>query len=163
MRKLNAKGNIKVTDFTFEPKEQIHRIGEALNKTIAKAAQKVPALRGKKVTIPHTRFEYELLSTDYLIKDGQLDFPHFQTQAKPNAGMDVKGNATVDLMTGKLSASGEMTDTYDLTRAPSRHVGNHVLAVVCGIPARYIFDLRRANSRLEFLKPILISPTACCP
>ena len=38
------------------------------------------------------------------------------------------------------------------------------LAIVCGIAARYIFDLRKSQfSVLEFLKPIVISPMVLLP
>ncbi|MGA9627836.1 MAG: hypothetical protein WBQ65_25410 [Bryobacteraceae bacterium] len=47
---------------------------------------------------------------------------------------------------------------------PVGTLGIMFLAIVCGIAARYIFDLRKSQfSVLEFLKPIVISPIVLLP
>ncbi len=117
-RNLNAKGSMKVTEGSFATIDVGRMTTEALNSSIAKTAEKVGALKGKKINPPgNQEAAYEVISSDFTISGGKFVAPNFQAVSKPGKGIDLRGSTTVDITNYALNADWVIADTHNLTHA----------------------------------------------
>ncbi len=117
-RNLAAKGSMKVANGSFATVDVGRLAADALNGSIAKAAEKLAALKGKKVNPPgNTEAAYESISSDFTIAGGKFNAPNFSAVSKPGKGIDLKGSTVVDITNYGLDASWEIIDTHNLTHA----------------------------------------------
>ncbi|HUP56300.1 MAG TPA: AsmA-like C-terminal region-containing protein, partial [Bdellovibrionota bacterium] len=115
---LNAKGSLKVADATFASIDIGRMVTEALNSSIARAAEKVPPLKGKTIKgIGTGSSKYELITSDFTIAGGKFSAPNFVAKAEKEKGIDLNGNTTVGMIDYSLAADWKVIDTYNLTRA----------------------------------------------
>ncbi|MCC7442298.1 MAG: hypothetical protein IT285_11730 [Bdellovibrionales bacterium] len=115
---LGMKGNLRAEDAVFATIDVSRMVGDGLNEGLAKAADKVPALRGKKINATlKEESRYEWIASSFSMKNGAFAAPDFKTKAAKNRGIDLSGDTRVNLVTGKLSAKWKAIDTYGLTQA----------------------------------------------
>ena len=96
MENLSLVGTLKADHTDFSTTVIAKRVNDLLEKTVSQLGEKIPALKGKKVTLPSQSFEYESIFSDFNIAHAQLSVLHFFAKAVPNKGIDLKGNAVVD-------------------------------------------------------------------
>lgn len=150
---LTAKGSMKVSDATFATLDIMKMVSEALSKSLEKVGEKVPAIKGKTVSLPSTASQYEFISSDFSIARGVFSAPHFQAKAKPNLGIDLKGSTTVGMIDQKLEASWQVIDTYNMTHLKDLSINQS------GIQVDHL--LAEGNSPIHF--PIHVGCTTKTP
>ena len=139
---LKAKGSMKVENATFATIDVTKMVGEGLGKSVEKVADKVPALKGKKLALPNKESKYEVVSSDFTIANSKFTAPNFVAKAAPNQGIDLKGAVTVGLKDYSLDTTWEIIDTYNLTHAKDLSIEqngvrvDHILAEGNG-PVRF--------------------------
>jgi hypothetical protein len=109
---------------------------DAVNGAIAKAAEKVPLLKGKSLPekLPSGGSRYDSISSSFSIRDGKFSSPDFTAKAAPSRGVDLRGATTVGIIDHSLQANWEVIDTYNLTHARDISIdvlgghADHVLA-----------------------------------
>lgn len=117
-KKLQMKGEFKVANATFKTIDVAKMANEAINKSVAKIAEKVPALSGKNVNLPSTGdSRYELISSQFTMSGGYLDAPNFVAKAAPKRGIDIKGSTKMGLIDESLDAKWELIDQQRVTGA----------------------------------------------
>ncbi|MBI2712231.1 MAG: hypothetical protein HYX41_05140 [Bdellovibrio sp.] len=118
MKNVKASGNLRVINAKFASMDVMKMVGEALNKSIERLAEKVPAARGRTVGgFENKTSRYEAISSDFTLADGKFNAPNFFAKAVPNEGIDLKGNTQVGILDYSLNTDWEVIDTYNLTHA----------------------------------------------
>jgi uncharacterized protein involved in outer membrane biogenesis len=129
---LNAKGNLKVTDATFATIDIGKMVSDAINGSLAKAADKVPMLKGKSVPglASNGASKYQYISSDFTVASGKFTAPNFVAKAEPNKGIDINGATAVGLKDLSLNADWRVIDTYNMTKAADINAGDvqHIIA-----------------------------------
>jgi uncharacterized protein involved in outer membrane biogenesis len=152
---LTAKGSMKVADATFATIDIGKMVTEALNSSIEKVGDKVPALKGKKLPglgqNGTSKFDY--ISSDFTIAGGKFSAPNFVAKAQKDKGIDLAGNTTVGLKDNSLNAEWKVIDTYNLTKARDLSVN------VAGTDVPHI--LAKGNDPVQF--PIHVGGTLTEP
>lgn len=117
-KKLQLKGEFKVVDGAFQTMDIAKMANEALQGSISKIAEKVPALKGQNLQIG-TRADsrYESISGHFSISGGMLDAPDFFAKAAPKRGIDLKGSTKMGLIDESIDAKWELIDTHHVTGA----------------------------------------------
>jgi hypothetical protein len=129
-RNLNAKGTLKVTDGSFATIDIGKVAADALNSSIAKTAEKIAALRGKKVNAPgNSGADYQVISSDFTINGGKFVAPNFTAVSKPGKGIDLSGSTTVGLSDYSLSADWVIIDTHNVTKVKDLSVTEQGITV----------------------------------
>ncbi len=130
MPHLEANGDLKIENATFATIDIAKMVGDSLDKMIGKLGHQIQDLKTKTVKkLADGSMKYQSITSDFSISQGQLRAPHFFAQAKPQAGIDIKGTTTVGLQDGSLNADWNVIDTYHLTHAQDLSVdyqGVHV-------------------------------------
>jgi hypothetical protein len=115
---LKAKGSFKVTDAKFGTVDVTKMASEAVNKALAKVAEKVPQAKGKQLnSLAGKESKYEWIASSFTIEGGRFKMPDFATKAAQNSGIDLKGYTEVGLKDMALNTKWELIDTFDLTGA----------------------------------------------
>ena len=118
LNNLKAQGNMKVEQANFATIDIMKMVGESLNKSIEKIAEKVPAARGKTISgLPSHSSKYDSISSSFTISGGKFTAPDFVAKATPNQGIDLKGKTTVGMVDFSLDTDWEVIDTYNLSKA----------------------------------------------
>lgn len=153
-KSLQLQGQFKVTEATFATIDVSKMVSEAINKSIDRAAETVPALKGKRVgSVGKTTVPYELISGRFSLKDGKFNAPDFRAISKPNKGVDLEGATTVDIVTYDLLAKWRVIDRYDLTQA------RQISVDVGGIRVEHV--LAKGNDPVTF--PVTVKGKATAP
>jgi uncharacterized protein involved in outer membrane biogenesis len=152
---LNVKGKFKVTDATFTSIDIAKMVVDAVNGAIAKAAEKMPLLKGKSLPekLPSGGSRYDSIASSFLIRNGSFSSPDFTAKASPSRGVDFRGATTVGIIDHSLQANWEMIDTYNLTHARDISIdvlGGHVDHV-----------LAQGSGPVQF--PVVVSGTLLAP
>lgn len=115
---LNAKGTMRVENADFQSIDIGKMAIDAVNKSIDKVAEKVPALKDKTLKPLNARgSKYEAITSDFTLAQGRFNAPNFVAKAALNQGIDLKGFTQVGLVDQELKADWELIDTYNLTKA----------------------------------------------
>ena len=111
-------------------------VSDAVNGSMDKVAEKIPALKGKKLPSfgqnGSSKFDY--ISSDFTIAGGKFSAPNFVAKAQKDKGVDIQGSTTVDLKTLALNADWRVVDPYNLTKAQDLSVdvaGTNVPHIIC--------------------------------
>ena len=89
-------------------------VSEGINGVISKVAEKVPTLRGKELKTGDLSSEFKIVTSNFIIREGEFLAPDFSAEAIPRRGVDIKGNTKVGLLNYSLKADWEIFDTYNL-------------------------------------------------
>jgi AsmA protein len=117
-KRLQLKGEFKMADASFKSIDVAKMANEAVNKSVAKIAEKVPALAGKSVKVPaNGESKYELVSSQFTMSGGYLEAPNFVAKAAPKRGIDIKGYTKMGLIDESLDAKWELIDLQRMTGA----------------------------------------------
>ncbi len=115
---LNAKGTMRVENADFQSIDIGKMAVDAVNKSIDKVAEKIPALKDKTLKPLSGRgSKYEAITSDFTLTQGRFNAPNFVAKAALNQGIDLKGSTQVGLVDQELKAEWELIDTYNLTKA----------------------------------------------
>lgn len=154
MIRLKAKGNMGIQKATFATIDVMKMVQEAVNQSIGKIAEKVPALKGKGVNqLPGHESRYEVVSSDFTLQDGKFSAPNFIAKAIPKEGIDLKGATVVGILNYAVDANLEVSDTYNLTQLKDVSVD------VSGVKVDHVFS--EGNAPVRF--PIHIGCTLMAP
>lgn len=114
-KNLQVKGEFKVADAQFKTIDVAKMATEAVNKSIGKIAEKVPAVAGKSVTIPgNADSRYEVVSSNFTMAGGFLEAPNFVAKAAQKRGIDIKGYTKMGLIDESLDAKWELIDAQKM-------------------------------------------------
>lgn len=117
---LDATGAMRIEDATFKTIDVVKMAADALNKAIERLEDKYPALKNRRVKAKMDRkAEYEFISSGLTIKKGLFRAPDFFAKAKPNQGLDIKGDTKLGMLDYKVDANWLIIDTYDVLNAKS--------------------------------------------
>ena len=117
-KRLQMKGDFKLIEGAFRTLDIAKMAGDAINGSLGKIAEKVPVLKGKNLKVnSNADSRYEVISSNFTLRDGMLDAPNFVAKAAPKHGIDLKGATKMGLLDESLDAKWELTDTYRLTGA----------------------------------------------
>ncbi len=117
-KNLNAKGNLKVEKATFATIDVGKMAADAINQTVSKLGDKIPALKGKGLGgAPGRESRYDIVQSDFSIVNGIFSAPNFVAKAEPKQGIDLKGDTTLGLTDFSIKAAWELSDTYNFTNA----------------------------------------------
>lgn len=117
MKALDVKGNFSVKDATFSTIDVGKMTVEAVNGTLAKVGEKVPALRGKSVGgLKEFESRYSTIGGDFTMKDGVLNAPNFAARSIPGKGVDIEGATTLNMITEDLNAKWKIIDVHNMTK-----------------------------------------------
>jgi len=153
-KNLRLKGKFKVVDATFASLDVGKMAVEALNGSLGKVADKVPALKGMLVKgMAGQKAVYKSISSDFSLAGGRLDAPDFAAEAAPNQGIDLKGSTSLNIIDNGLIARWQVIDRYNLTHARD-------LAISAGgFKAEHV--LARGNDPVTF--PVSVGCTLTAP
>jgi hypothetical protein len=113
-KSLNASGKIRVTGAKLTTIDINKMVSEGINGVISKVAEKVPTLRGKELKTGDLSSEFKIVTSNFIIREGEFLAPDFSAEAIPRRGVDIKGNTKVGLLNYSLKADWEIFDTYNL-------------------------------------------------
>jgi len=142
-QRLSMKGDFSVQNGSFATIDIGKMAVEGINQAMDRAAEKVPALKGRKLGAHRgTQSKYQVIRSKFSLSGGKFVAPDFVAVAEKNKGIDIKGSLSMDLVQQDLSAQFELTDTYNLTGARDVSVdmaGQKVEAVLAekGKPVRF--------------------------
>jgi AsmA protein len=149
IRALEMKGSFDVKQARFSTLDITKMAFEGINQSLAKVAEKVPALKGRGLGAPGSRESaYEFIRSKFQISGGKFNAPDFEAKAEPNKGIDLKARVAVNLRDLSLDTKFELIDTYNLTRAKD------MSADVAGVPVK--------NLLAEKGKPVVIPISVGC-
>ena len=113
---LAIDGEFKLADAQFVTVDIGQMVDKGLGDAIAnirKRIKELPDYKPKK--LPAKAFGFEIVSSDFSMRDGELRAPNFSALAYENKGVDVEGITTVNLIKDQLSANWALVDTYNKT------------------------------------------------
>jgi uncharacterized protein involved in outer membrane biogenesis len=123
---LQLKGDFKILNAQFKSMDIAKMANEAISGSIAKIANKVPLLQGKKLEVSsNADSKYDMVSSSFTINNGMLDAPNFVAKASEKRGIDIKGSTKMGLIDESLDAKWELIDTQHMT-------GAHAISVQVG-------------------------------
>lgn len=114
-KNLQIKGEFKVADAQFKSIDVAKMASEAVNKSIGKIAEKVPAVAGKSINVPgNAESRYEVVSSNFTMAGGVLEAPNFVAKAAPKSGIDIRGYTKMGLLDESLDAKWELIDAQKM-------------------------------------------------
>ena len=117
-KNLQMKGEFKVVNGAFASMDIAKMANEAINGSIVKIAEKIPALKGKNFHVnPNADSKYDLISSNFTISQGFLDAPNFVAKAALKRGVDLKGATRMGLVDESIDAKWELIDLQRVTGA----------------------------------------------
>ncbi len=119
-KKLLMKGSFHLADAKFQSMDISKMVGEALSGSMGKIGDKIPGLKGKKISPPGSingDTRYEMVSANFTIQNGVLDAPDFYAKSAPKKGIDLKGATKMGLIDQALDAKWEVIDSQHITGA----------------------------------------------
>jgi hypothetical protein len=130
---LNMKGSFEVKQARFATIDIVKLAADGINGAISKAAEKVPALQGRKLGTPGGKdSSYEFIRSDFQMVGGKFSAPHFVAKSDPGKGIDLQGSLMVDLKDQGLQMKMELIDTHNITKAQD------VSAEVAGVQIQHV-------------------------
>lgn len=117
-KNLNARGSLRVEHAKFASIDVGKMLKEGLNNALGKAADKVPALKGKEIkSIPNVASEFESITSSFSIENGMFVAPDFFAKSIVGKSVDIQGATRLGILDYKIDAKWKIKDTYDLTKA----------------------------------------------
>jgi uncharacterized protein involved in outer membrane biogenesis len=154
IRALDMKGGFEVKQARFATLDITKMAFEGINQSLAKVAEKVPALKGRGLGAPGSRESaYEFIRSKFQLSGGKFSAPDFEAKAEPSKGIDLKGRVAVNLQDLSLDTKFELVDTYNLTRAKD------ISVEVAGVPVQNLL----AEKGRPVVIPISIGCTVAKP
>lgn len=118
IKNLQMQGKFSAQDAVFSTIDVAKLTSEALTQALDRAGEKVPALKGKKLpALPDRKGKYQVISSDFRMKDGVFDAPNFVARAYPGNGLDLKGSTKLGIVDHALDARWYVSDTHNITKA----------------------------------------------
>ncbi len=143
MQKLSVSGDFSVANGEFATIDIGKFAVDGINQAIARAADKVPVLKGRQLNTTKGReTRYQVIRSKFQLAAGKFSAPDFTAIAEKDKGIDIKGSLKMDLIQKDLDARFELTDTYNVTQARDLGVdvaGQRVDAILAekGRPVRF--------------------------
>ena len=142
-QRLSMKGDFTIQNGSFATIDIGRMAVEGINQALDRAAEKVPALKGRKLGAHRgAQSKYQVIRSKFSLSEGKFIAPDFVAIAEKERGIDIKGSLSMDLVQQNLNAHFELTDTYNLTGARDVSVelaGQKVESVLAekGKPVRF--------------------------
>lgn len=117
-QRLSLSGDFSVANGQFATMDIGKFAVEGINQAVAKAAEKVPALKGRQLNVSKGRdTRYQVIRSKFQMNGGKFSAPDFTAVAEKDKGIDMKGALKMDLVNHDLNGRFELTDTYNVTGA----------------------------------------------
>jgi AsmA protein len=124
-KKLQLKGDFKVGNAMFKTIDVARMANAAITDAIQQIGSKVPAVQGKKVSIPGDKdTRYETVSSRFTLSNGVMEAPDFYAKAAPKSGVDIKGYTRLGLVDESLDAKWELIDAQHLIEPLNVSIGS---------------------------------------
>lgn len=118
LKQLAMRGGFVVRGARFATVDIGKLVVEKINGAIDRAADKVPGLRGKRIQdLPEKVSFYESVSSDFTLAQGKLDSPRFLAKPQANAGIEISGPYSVQVVEQTFQADWTVSDPYNVTHA----------------------------------------------
>jgi AsmA-like C-terminal region len=115
---LKGRGSVQIAQARFASMDLGKTVSAGLGEALTKLVDQIPLLKGKQLSkAGPIESLYELISSDFSIKEGIFESPNFVAKAVAQKGLDLKGETKVRLEDCSLLADWQITDTYNLTKA----------------------------------------------